>query len=391
MHELLLLKALLDREVYLSYRQYITVSKELEPILDSFDLWYRNNSENPTVSDIAVNTPPGYPSEALGRLQSLEKPKDISPLLARVKTAQIAAKLALEAYQLSEGQSTIPKVLALARELEVPDTEELKFVTSDIREILCNTMSTMGLRWRLRFLNQSLGSLRPGDFGMVFARPETGKTTFLASEVTHMATQSTTPILWFNNEEQGQKVKLRCFQASTGMTLSQIRENPSRAQHEYIRNTRDLIQIVDDSTMSASRAEAIVSRVKPSLIVFDQLDKIYGFKSDREDLAMGAIYQWAREIAKTGSPVIGICQASGEAEGEPWLHMGNMANAKTAKQAEADWILGIGKVHTAGHDYIRYFNISKNKLIGDEDSDPAMRHGKQEILIKPDIARYEML
>ncbi len=37
----------------------------------------------------------------------------------------------------------------------------------------------------------------------------------------------------------------------------------------------------------------------------------------------------------------------------------------------------------------RYFNICKNKLIGDEDSLPDMRHAQGQILIKPDIARYE--
>jgi hypothetical protein len=106
-------------------------------------------------------------------------------------------------------------------------------------------------------------------------------------------------------------------------------------------------------------------------------------------LALGQIYQWARELAKEYAAVLGVCQAGGEAEGEPYLHMGHVSNAKTAKQAEADFILGIGKTHQSGHEYLRYFNISKNKLVGDDDSDPAYRHGRQEILIRPDIARYE--
>ena len=68
--------------------------------------------------------------------------------------------------------------------------------------------------------------------------------------------------------------------------------------------------------------------------------------------------------------------------------MENVANAKTAKQAEADWILGIGASHADGFEYVRHLHASKNKLPGDEDSDPLMRHGKIDCIIEPEIARY---
>ena len=104
---------------------------------------------------------------------------------------------------------------------------------------------------------------------------------------------------------------------------------------------------------------------------------------------LGSLYQWARELAKTYAPVIGVCQADGTGEGVKWLNMGHVANAKTSKQAEADWIVGIGKTHDEGFEYMRHLNISKNKLVGDEDTLPDRRHGRMEVLIRPDIARYE--
>ena len=113
------------------------------------------------------------------------------------------------------------------------------------------------------------------------------------------------------------------------------------------------------------------------------------FDADRKDLAMGMIYQWAREIAKTYAPVIAVCQADGTGEGVKWLTMGHVADAKTAKQAEADWILGIGKSNDEGFEYMRYLNISKNKLSGDDDSDPSLRHGRFEVVTEPQIARYK--
>ena len=37
---------------------------------------------------------------------------------------------------------------------------------------------------------------------------------------------------------------------------------------------------------------------------------------------------------------------------------------------------------------MRFLNISKNKLLGDSDTLPDLRHGNAQVMIKPDIARY---
>ena len=146
--------------------------------------------------------------------------------------------------------------------------------------------------------------------------------------------------------------------------------------------------IIDNASTHRRDVERICKLYNPSFIIFDQIDKIKGFDGDREDLKLGATYQWARELAKTYCPVIGVTQADGSGEGKKWLTMENVANAKTAKQAEADWILGIGASHQEGFEYVRHLHASKNKLPGDEDSDPKMRHGKVDVIIDPEIARY---
>jgi hypothetical protein len=135
----------------------------------------------------------------------------------------------------------------------------------------------------------------------------------------------------------------------------------------------------------------VCKEINPALIIFDQIDKVKGFDNDREDLRLGSIYIWARELAKSYCPIIGVCQSDVTGENKRWLTMDNVANAKTSKQAEADWILGIGCVHDEGLEFIRYLHASKNKLSGDEDSDNNLRHGKIEVKIQPDIARYSDL
>lgn len=244
-----------------------------------------------------------------------------------------------------------------------------------------------------------LGSLRRGDFGFIFARPETGKTTFLASEVSYFAQQlhervqqtgeDAGPILWFNNEEQGNKVQLRLYQAMLGCDLTTLFSDIDGNQRKFMDMGGQYIKIFDSASIHKRQIEQLVRELKPSMVIFDQIDKIKGFDGDRDDLLLGSIYIWAREIAKEHCPVIGVCQSGATGEGKRWLTMDDVANAKTAKQAEADWILGIGKVHAPAEEYMRHFHLSKNKLAGDVDSDPELRHGRETVRINPSIARYE--
>ena len=341
-----------------------------------------------------------YTLELLKQVQSCEASEGSTRALVHaIHTNKALKEISIAAYEAGEGKLSVQdflakfKVFTSSTELQTP-VEEFSFVCDDLELLVSDAVAKPGLRWRLSTLNKMFGSLRLGDFGFLFARPETGKTTFLASEVTYMAEQLTEtqgPILWINNEEQGSKVMLRCYQASLGIDLTNLYSNIQGHKTAFTEKTHNKIKIYDGSNIHRSTVEKLVAQLKPSLIIFDQIDKIVGFDSDREDLKLGAIYQWARELAKTYCPVIAVCQADGSGEGVRWLTMANVANAKTAKQAEADWILGIGKVNDPGYENLRYFHASKNKLMGDSDTVPDLRHGRMEVLIDANIARYRDL
>lgn len=311
-------------------------------------------------------------------------------LLEEHRRRALAGKVATLALDVEEGKKPVQDLLELFNEFEHQEIEsdEPKPIEMDLEKLYESQVATPGLRWRLDWLNKSLGSLRKGDFGFIFARPETGKTTFLASEITHMVSQTEGEVLWFNNEEQGNKVAIRVYQAALGLPTNHLWDNRELRQRQYEAVTGNRIKILDfEDSNSKARIEAILKASNPALIIFDQIDKIKGFKGERNDLELKAIYQWAREIAKTYAPVIAVSQASGDAEGKLFLTMDMVDGSKTAKQGEADWILGIGKEQD-NTSTTRYFNISKNKLMGDEDTLPDLRHGSSQVIIKPEIARY---
>jgi replicative DNA helicase len=234
-----------------------------------------------------------------------------------------------------------------------------------------------------------LGPLRIGDFGFLFARPESGKTTILASEVSFMANQTVRPIIWFNNEQPGEVVKSRIYQAYFGITAHELFSKRELYQSRYLEELSGRIKVYDSGSIHRRDVERVCTQFNPSLIVFDQIDKLKGFDNDRYDLEMKEIYQWARELSKKFGPVIGVCQAGGTAEGKKWLTMDDVDSSKTSKQGEADWILGIGKSNQEGMESVRHLHLCKNKLIGGELTIPELRHGKTEVLIKPEIARFE--
>ena len=398
MHDTAILKSFLNKDEYFKYRSYIKKNDlvvEIDKVLTVLDDHYTKGGESITEQDLANLYFSKHPVDDFYRLlfdQLKNTPvlETTTTLLEGFKTRRICQDISLLAMEVVEGRKDVKDLLKLSEKLGQPLQNETKIevVTDDIEEILRDTVQQSGLRWRLQSLNRSLGSLRRGDFGFIFARPETGKTTFLASEVTYMSGQATGPVLWWNNEEQGKKVKLRCYQAALGWTLPQLLSDRGEAKKAYEKATGGNLVLLDASKIHYREIEKACEEYKPSLIIFDQIDKITGFTDDREDLRMGKLYQWARELAKDYAPVIAVCQADGSGEGEKWLTMANVANAKTAKQAEADWIVGIGKTHDIGFDNVRYLNISKNKLAGDQDTDQSLRHAKIEAIIQPTVARY---
>lgn len=372
--------------------------EELQNIYRAVEGFHKTSDGDISVLDLAglLYTPNPARMEVINTsLDTLEKvvPNEelTLDLINKIKRTKVLRELSLAAYEAAEGRKTYESVQEVLSQLDKPDVEEEEddFVEEGLSDLIEQTYKQPGLRWRMDCLNKSLGSLRQGDFGFVFARPETGKTTFLASEVSFMAEQTDRPVIWFNNEEGGKKVKIRVYQGSLGVELDQLAVDPDGKEKEYLARTGNRIKIVDRKAITKTFVENILKKYKPALVLFDQIDKIIGFKADREDLMLGAIYQWARELAKQYCPIIGICQSDGTGENVRYLTMSHVANSKTAKQAEADWILGIGCIHDTGWEEIRFLNISKNKLQGDIDTDPKLRHGRFEVLIQPSIARYK--
>jgi replicative DNA helicase len=406
-----LLKAFLDPQLYHKYKDVLDgpfIKENYPELFKLFQCLAELHSKTPndkafSIEDLEIALETYYPNSDRASYQPIFRalqettfaPNSIHQYLQQTKERKYASDLAHAALAVAEGREKWSAITQVIDNAETDITEQIltdqlgDFENDDLNFLAKTQHDTPGLRWRLDSLNTSLGSLRKGDFGFLFARPETGKTTFLSSEIAFMAGQTDRPIIWFDNEEQGGKVLLRCYQAALGLPLHQLLANRDTYNAKYKELTKSNIKLLYDPNLTKAKVESVCKEYNPALIIFDQIDHIQGFEDARNDIELKNKYTWGRGIAGLYGPVIAVCQAGSTGDGKRWLTMNDVDNSKTGKQGAADWILGIGKDYDEGHEFVRYLYLSKNKLLGDKDTLPNRRHDRWEVKICPEIARYE--
>ena len=259
-------------------------------------------------------------------------------------------------------------------------------VTDDIYTLLAEASDDARWRFNIETLARCVYGIGPNEFGIVFARPETGKTAFVVSIAAgpNGFCQQGAKVLYLGNEESAKRTKLRAMQAWTGMKKDEIKDSPDLAMSRYMA-IRDRLIMKDIQEKDMAWVDSYIGHIKPDVVIIDQLDKVNlsgSFNASHERLR--ELYRQARELAKRHEiALIVLSQASADAEGRTRLDFSTLEGSKTGKASEADLIIGIGK-HSAQDDdepnNVRFLNISKNKLSG--------YHGVIACNIEPEVSRY---
>ena len=409
-----------SKENLAKYKRYIkphVVMKETNIILDGMERYFKTFPSVPVLNwdsfsaYLIADQSKRLTDDAIVKLRmTLTKAKTFEPHCAHeevVKTLielDYLAKIMEECEKVKEGESDLEHVHILAtnalKDVERYIEKDELFVSADLSSI-ADRITSSGYEWRLDALNRSLGPLRTGNFIIVAARVEVGKTTFLASEVSYLAQQlpADRPVVWVNNEEESSVVFFRIVQATLGQESKVIIADSKAAMETYttmMGGNKDKIRVTKD-TNNMRDLETLFKEVNPGLIVFDQLDKVDGVKGDEpEHLKLGKLYKWARELARTYGPVIAASQLSAgvvEMKDPPFIGLDALRGSKTDKPGEADVVLTIGKYKepkSPEEEMIRTINVPKNKLPGGGSKQmESERHGQYLVTIDPIRARYE--
>lgn len=260
--------------------------------------------------------------------------------------------------------------------------------TKDIEELLSMTSDDARWKFPIETLSRHVYGIGPGEFGVIFALPETGKSAFVVSMCCAPGgfCQQGAKVLYLGNEEETRRTMLRAMQCWAGMTRAEITQDPRKAKTKFSA-IEDRIDMKDIQDWDMSKIESFIDAYKPDVVVIDQADKVHvkgTFSASHERLR--ELYRSLRELAKRYQcALLTVSQASADAKGRTRLSPFDMEGSKIGKAAETDLIIGIGK-HEAGDvddsepDTTRYLTVSKNKLSG--------WHGTIICNIQPEVSRY---
>ena len=223
-------------------------------------------------------------------------------------------------------------------------------------------------------LSPHVPGLDRGHFGIIFARPETGKTTFVSFLAKKFLEQGFTVAVW-GNEEPAVRTKLRIIQSYFKATRKELSEGRSKYAEVWHSEISDRLHVLDCVGTTIQEIDDWCKINKPDIIFIVQLDKVkISGKYNRGDEKLKEIYLQAREIAKKNKCLVwGVSQASAEAEGMRSVEDQYLDNSKTGKAGEADLIIGIGsKNDDEARNGTRYICVSKNKQNGWHDTVPCL-------------------
>jgi hypothetical protein len=259
----------------------------------------------------------------------------------------------------------------------------------DIETLL--SRNDLEARWTFNIpsLTRKVEGVNDGHLIEIGARPNTGKTSFHASLIAApggFAHQGANCII-LCNEEGYHRVGARYLTAATGMTMQEVKQNPSKARDLYA-PVKERIKIKDATGRDMSWVESICKSYKPDIVILDMGDKFArtgGFARADEALKANAIH--ARQIAKEHEcAMFYMSQLSADAEGKVLLNQSMMEGSRTGKAAEADLMVLIAKnppvSDSEEEDTERHLNVVKNKLTG--------WHGVVHCNLEYRTARYEV-
>lgn len=318
-------------------------------------------------------------------IRQIQKPVPLdleAGLMGRLVAADTAHKLTdlLEKYNEGEEVDLGSCLRTVVEQFELDCNRKVKtpWVKDDIGDLLQDDADDRGLHWRNPELNLSMRPLRPGDFGIIAARPDVGKTTFCSDELTNFAAQlpelypeEERTILWFNNEGPGRRIKSRLYQSALDASVNELVELHKKGtiKQDYeraIRGPESRIRVFDIHDFWNHEVEDIVRQTPPALIMFDMVDNIrFGGSANnngqRTDQLLEAMYQWARVMGvKHDCVVLATSQISADGENLCYPTLSMLKDSKTGKQGAADFILTIG--YQQDFPNSRYLGLTKNKL-----------------------------
>ena len=380
--------SIFDEEAKEIYETIETMHGKFERDISPLELFTFWKSQNPTSTgswDEQIEGIIGTISDA----ETLDT--DIAAdVIGNLWRQHVGLDIANLGIKMSEGDTsamdTLNKLLEQVSQGYLPD-DFAEDVTDDIYELLAVVSNANRFKFNIETLSRNVYGIGRGEFGVIAAYSNVGKTALAISLCAAPGgfCQQDAKVCYIANEEVAKRTKLRAIQAYTGMTKDEIEFDPQAASARYS-GIKDRMVFVDAQGWDIQMLDAYLGKQKCEVCIIDMADKIAlttQFNSGHERLR--ELYYRLRELAKKHNcAVIGISQASADAEGRTRLTPTMLEGSKVGKIAECDILIGAGKANDAENpdDPTRYLTVMKNKISG--------WHGTVICNLNQQTSRYEV-
>jgi hypothetical protein len=281
--------------------------------------------------------------------------------------ARIIGEKAIEIFTgESEDFGELRSMVESVEDGRMSDRTTYEEVTDDLEALLDANTGEPDFPFEFGLISERVAGLDRGNLGIIFARPEVGKTTFCCFLAASYVRAGHRVVYWAN-EEPAEKIKLRLIQSFFNITRKELDENRAKYSPLYERDIMPYLKVMAAVGMGVEEADAYAKLNKPDIMFMDQLDKFrVSGEYNRGDERLKETYVHAREIAKRNKMLVwAVSQASNDGHDRQFIDYNMMDNSKTGKAGEADIIIGIGKTGASDvENIVRHICISKNKING---------------------------
>ena len=269
----------------------------------------------------------------------------------------------------SEDFGGLRQLIDVVEDGRISDKTTYRIVDTDFDTLLEDNTGEPDFPFEFDLIREHVPGLDRGNLGILFARPEVGKTTFCSFLAASYIRQGFKVVYWAN-EEPAEKIMLRIIQSFFGKSKDEMVSDKPHLMMRYASEIKPYLTIIDAIGTSVEEANDYAKLNSPDVMFMDQLDKFrIGGEYNRGDERLKETYVLAREIAKRNKCLVwAVSQASYEAHDRQFIDYSMLDNSRTGKAGEADIIIGIGKTGASDvTNTVRHICISKNKINGYHD------------------------
>ena len=269
----------------------------------------------------------------------------------------------------SEDFGGLRQLIDVVEDGRISDKTTYRIVDTDFDTLLEDNTGEPDFPFEFDLIREHVPGLDRGNLGILFARPEVGKTTFCSFLAASYIRQGFKVVYWAN-EEPAEKIMLRIIQSFFGKSKDEMVSDKAHLMMRYVSEIKSHLTIIDAIGTSVEEANDYAKLNSPDVMFMDQLDKFrIGGEYNRGDERLKETYVLAREIAKRNRCLVwAVSQASYEAHDRQFIDYSMLDNSRTGKAGEADIIIGIGKTGASDvTNTVRHICISKNKINGYHD------------------------